>query len=113
MFCRLLRLFVRNRSGEGEVDLVIKEYFLLISFKRNESCKKLISYPFRFTSLFHTSIDNRGKFQNKTECSWLEKCHQNKTFILQDINLEKLLNECIEAKSKRWICNLWNLFPEY
>ena len=93
MFCRSLRLFVRNRSGEGEVDLVIKEYFLLISFKRNESCKKLISYPFRFTSLFHTSIDNRGKFQNKTECSWLEKCHQNKTFILQDINLEKLLNE--------------------
>ena len=49
MFCRLLRLFVRNRSGEGKVDLVIKEYFLLISFKRKESCKKLISYPFRFT----------------------------------------------------------------
>ena len=52
MFCRLLRLFVRNRSGEGEVDLVIKEYFLLISFKRNESRN---SFRIRFASLHYST----------------------------------------------------------
>lgn len=84
MFCGLLRLSVRNRIGEDKVDLLIQVQFLFPSLKRIESCKKLSSYPFRFS------------FQSKTESSWLEKCRQNRTVILQNVNIEKCMNEYIK-----------------